>query len=194
MNKFDTLISTVAVLDRDDIDTDQIIPARFLRTTERTGLGKHLFSDWRSGPEGQPRKDFVLNQKDNPGRSILLAGRNFGCGSSREHAVWALLDFGFRAIIAQGFADIFRKNALRNGLLTISVDEETHAKCLAAANRGTRFQVDLEGTEVTAGDFRFGFRIDPFARLCMLGGVDELEFVLGHGEAIAAFEAAHGAG
>lgn len=192
MKKFDTFVSAVAVLDRDDIDTDQIIPARFLRTTERTGLGEHLFSDWRFGADGEPRPEFVLNQRANLGRQILLAGRNFGCGSSREHAVWALEDSGFRAVIAQGYADIFRKNALRNGLLTISVDEKTHEACLRAANEGVRFRVDLEAAEVTAGPLRFAFDIDPFARVCMLGGVDELEFILGHEEAIAAFEAGQG--
>lgn len=191
MKKFEVLDSRVTVLDRDDIDTDQIIPARFLRTTRRTGLGQHLFADWRYDEAGLPRSEFVLNQAGNPGARILLAGRNFGCGSSREHAVWALLDYGFHAVIAEGFADIFRKNALRNGLLAVGVDGATHAKCVGAARNGLTFHVDLESILVSAGEgLAFSFEVDPFARLCMLDGVDELEYILKHEDRIAAFEAA----
>lgn len=189
MKKFEELDSGVAILNRDDIDTDQIIPARFLKTTERTGLGRHLFEDWRYGQDGEPRADFVLNRPETAGHRILLAGRNFGCGSSREHAVWALVDFGIRAVIAEGFADIFRKNALRNGLLTVSVDAETRRRCLDAAGRGSRFVVDLEDKSVRSERLDFSFDVDPFGRMCMLNGIDEMEYILGHEADITAFEA-----
>jgi 3-isopropylmalate/(R)-2-methylmalate dehydratase small subunit len=190
VKKFESIESRAVVLDRNDVDTDQIIPARFLKTTERSGLGRHLFADWRYDGDGRPRGDFVLNTAEAEGASILIGGRNFGCGSSREHAVWALQDSGIRAVIAIGFAEIFRKNSLRNGLLTIGVDAPTHAGCIGAATAGQTFQVDLEGRRVSAGDRGFSFEIDPFARLCMLNGVDELEYILGHETAILAFEEA----
>jgi 3-isopropylmalate/(R)-2-methylmalate dehydratase small subunit len=189
MKKFEFLESRVAVLSRDDIDTDQIIPARFLRTTERSGLGTHLFEDWRYQPDGEARGEFVLNRPESAGVGILLAGRNFGCGSSREHAVWALLDFGIRAVIAEGFADIFRKNALRNGLLPVSVDADTHRRCLEVAQKGEPFHLDLERRTASAGaELSFSFDVDPFARVCMLDGVDDLEYILRHTDAIASFE------
>ncbi len=188
MMKFQTLTSPASCLDRDDIDTDQIIPARFLRTTERTGLGAHLFEDWRYDADGRPKPGFTLNREGAVEARILIGGRNFGCGSSREHAVWSLLDFGIRAVIAQGFADIFRKNALRNGLLPIDVGAADHAACLAAAAAGQAFTVDLEAKSVTAEGLAFGFDVDPFARTCMLDGVDELEYILKHEDRIAAFE------
>lgn len=191
MRKFATVDTVVAVLNRDDIDTDQIIPARFLKTTKRTGLGDHLFEDWRFGADRQPREDFVLNTPAASGAQVLLGGRNFGCGSSREHAVWALLDFGIRAVIAEGFADIFRKNSLRNGLLAISVDADTHRRVLPPALRGERFRIDLASQTVTPGqEAPFAFEVDPFSRVCMLDGVDELEYILRHNEHIQAFEAA----
>ncbi len=188
MMKFQTLTSPASCLDRDDIDTDQIIPARFLRTTERTGLGAHLFEDWRYDAGGHPKPGFPLNQTGANDARVLIGGRNFGCGSSREHAVWSLLDFGIRAVIAQGFADIFRKNALRNGLLPIDVDAADHAACLAAAGAGRAFTIDLEARRVMAEGVAFGFDVDPFARTCMLDGVDELEYILKHEDRIAAFE------
>ena len=191
MLKFEKLRSGVAVLNRDDIDTDQIIPARFLKTTGRAGLGVHVFEDWRYDADGRPRPDFVLNQPESAGAHILLAGRNFGCGSSREHAVWALLDFGIRVVIAEGFADIFRKNSLRNGLLPISVDAHTRGRCLEAAGNGRHFEVDLEARTVTGdGEVPFSFDIDPFARTCLLHGVDDLEYLLKHEDRIGAFERA----
>jgi 3-isopropylmalate/(R)-2-methylmalate dehydratase small subunit len=190
VRNFETIESHAAVLDRDDIDTDQIIPARFLKTTERTGLGAHLFADWRYDGEGHPRGNFVLNSPDTAGARILIGGRNFGCGSSREHAVWALGDSGFSVVIAEGFADIFRKNSLRNGLLTIAVDPETHRSCIESASRGAVFRIDLENCRVAVGGTEFSFEVDPFARLCMLNGVDELEYILGHEEQIREFEQA----
>ena len=191
MKRFRKVESHVAVLNRDDVDTDQIIPARFLKTTERTGLGTHLFEDWRYDADGASRQEFVLNTPDGKNAQILLGGRNFGCGSSREHAVWALLDFGINVVIAEGFADIFRKNSLRNGLLTISVDRPTHKRCLDAAENGSTFRVDLETQTVgIAGDQTLAFDVDPFARTCMLEGVDDLEYILKHEAEIAAFESA----
>jgi 3-isopropylmalate/(R)-2-methylmalate dehydratase small subunit len=189
MLKFETLVSTASCLDRDDIDTDQIIPARFLRTTTRSGLGEHLFEDWRYEPDGTPKPGFVLNEPGAAGRRILIGGRNFGCGSSREHAVWSLLDFGIRVVIAQSFADIFKKNALRNGLLPIAVAPADHAAALAAANADRAFTVNLEERTVTSESLSFGFEVDPFARECLLAGVDDLEYILRHEDRIAAFEA-----
>jgi 3-isopropylmalate/(R)-2-methylmalate dehydratase small subunit len=188
VRKFDTLVSSATRLDRDDIDTDQIIPARFLRTTERTGLGEHLFEDWRCESDGTPKPEFVLNQPGAQDAHILIGGRNFGCGSSREHAVWSLMDFGIAVVIAQSFADIFRKNSLRNGLLPISVDAENHVACLKAIESGAAFTVDLEAKSVGADGVSFGFDVDPFARTCLLEGVDDLEYILRHVDQIARFE------
>ncbi len=188
MRKFETLVSTATRLDRDDVDTDQIIPARFLRTIERTGLGEHLFEDWRYEGDGTPKPDFVLNQPEALEAHILICGRNFGCGSSREHAVWSLLDFGFSVVIAPSFADIFMKNSLRNGLLPIAVNPQDHAACLSAAEAGAGFTVDLEARTVTAEGLSFEFDVDPFARTCLLEGVDDLEYILKHAEQIEAFE------
>jgi 3-isopropylmalate/(R)-2-methylmalate dehydratase small subunit len=189
VKKFETLTTTASCLDRDDVDTDQIIPARFLRTTERTGLGEHLFEDWRYEADGNPKPNFVLNQAGAGEAHLLIGGRNFGCGSSREHAVWSLLDFGVWVVVAQGFAEIFKKNSLRNGLLPIEVDAANHAACLKAAEAGQKFTIDLEARTVTSDGVSFGFDVDPFARTCLLEGVDDLEFILKHKEQIAAFEA-----
>ena len=179
--------STTVVLPNANVDTDQIIPARFLTVTTRDGLGQRLFADWRYDKEGNPRPDFVLNQKDTRGAEVLVAGDNFGCGSSREHAPWALLDYGFRAVVSTRFADIFRSNALKNGLLTVVVDEETHRALLAEP--GIEVAIDLEaqtlklpsGKEVT-------FPIDAFARFCLLNGKDELDFLLEQESSIAEHE------
>jgi 3-isopropylmalate/(R)-2-methylmalate dehydratase small subunit len=188
VRKFETLISRASCLDRDDIDTDQIIPARFLRTTERTGLGEHLFEDWRYDGDGTPKADFVLNRPGATEAHILIGGRNFGCGSSREHAVWSQLDFGIYVVIAQGFADIFMKNSLRNGLLPVSVNAADHAACLKAAEAGAQFTIDLESRSVRAEEVSFEFDVDPFARKCLLDGVDDLEYILKHEDQITAFE------
>ncbi len=184
---FATLTSRTAVLPVDNIDTDQIIPARFLTTTQRSGLGRHLFADWRRDADNEPRQDFVLNRTEAVGAKILVAGRNFGCGSSREHAPWALLDYGFRAVISTEIADIFRSNALRNGLLPVVLDEASHAWLLA--NPGIELTIDLQACTVRLPDGRkVGFEVEPFARHCMLHGVDPLGWLLGHEEAIRRYE------
>jgi len=171
----------------EDIDTDQIIPARFLTTTTKAGLGRHLFTDWRYLPDGGRRDDFVLNSPQAAGAEILVAGRNFGCGSSREHAPWALLDFGFQAVISTEIADIFRNNALKNGLLPIIVDPATHAWLVE--HPGAEVTVDLESTtlELPSGR-RVEFPIDRFSRFCLLNGLDQLGFLLEQEDAIARFE------
>jgi len=171
----------------DDVDTDQVIPARFLKGTARTGWGEHLFADRRYDPQGRPRPEFPLNRPEAKGARVLVAGRNFGCGSSREHAVWALQGFGFQAVVALSFADIFRGNALKNGLLPVAVDEPFHARLVAAA--GAPVTVDLESRQITLADgTEASFPVDPFARYCLLNGIDELQFLLGQEEAIAAYE------
>jgi 3-isopropylmalate/(R)-2-methylmalate dehydratase small subunit len=175
----------------DDIDTDQIIPARFLKTTSREGLGTHLFDGWRRDATGAPRPDFILDTPAAQGASVLVVGRNFGCGSSREHAPWALIDFGFRAILAGSFADIFRQNALKNGLLPIALGEADHREVLArvAERPGALVRVDLEQQIVRVpGDREIAFSIDPFSRECLLQGVDEIGYVLQQEAAIVEYE------
>jgi 3-isopropylmalate/(R)-2-methylmalate dehydratase small subunit len=182
--------SRTVVMPGTNIDTDQIIPARFLTTTTRDGLGKHLFADWRYDATGQPLPTFVLNTQAAAGAHVLVAGRNFGCGSSREHAPWALYDFGFRAVISTEIADIFRSNALKNGLLPIVVDEATHARLIASP--GTEVTVDLERSVLVLEDGgEVTFAIEPFARYCLLNGVDETGYLLSQAAAIDAFEARH---
>jgi 3-isopropylmalate/(R)-2-methylmalate dehydratase small subunit len=168
--------SRTTVLPLTNIDTDQIIPARFLTTTVKEGLGKDLFADWRFLPGGAPNPDFVLNQPAAQGTEILVAGRNFGCGSSREHAPWALVDYGFRAVISTEIADIFRGNALKNGLLPVTVDETTAAWLIA--NPGAVVTVDLEAAELRLPTgVSVGFPIESFARHCLLNGIDELGYL-----------------
>ncbi len=194
MNPFTPLTSRMAVMPTENIDTDQIIPARFLKTISKTGLGKHLFADWRYDENGRPRPDFILNQPQTKGAAILLAGDNFGCGSSREHAPWALLDFGFRAIISPSFADIFRNNALKNGLLPVIVDAATHRQLLslAAEEPSTQVTIDLAAQTVTLPDGRAAaFPIDNFSKTCLLQGIDQLGYLLQQADQIAAYEAAH---
>jgi 3-isopropylmalate/(R)-2-methylmalate dehydratase small subunit len=179
--------SRTLVLPYTNIDTDQIIPARFLRTTTREGLGKHVFADWRYGPDGEPRSDFPLNTAAATGCAVLVAGRNFGCGSSREHAPWALLDYGFRAIVSTEIADIFTNNSLKNGLLPIVVDEPIAAWLLA--NPGAEVAVDLERTSLTLPTGTVArFPLEPFARYCLLNGVDELGYLLSQQQKISAYE------
>src|SRR5579862_4166404 len=181
------LRSRSAVLPYTNIDTDQIIPARFLRTTVRAGLGAELFHDWRYAASGAARADFPLNQPAAAGCEILVAGRNFGCGSSREHAPWALIDYGFRAVISTEIADIFSNNALKNGLLPIVVDE-AHAAWLLA-HPGVELQVDLASNRLTLPDGRsVEFAIERFARYCLLNGVDELGYLRSQEPQIARFE------
>ncbi len=184
----------VVPLPIDNIDTDQIIPARFLKTIVREGLGASLFADWRYDASDQPRPGFILNQPRSRGATILLAGDNFGCGSSREHAPWALLDFGFKAVISTSFADIFCSNCLKNGLLPVAVDQATHAALLAAvtADAGAQAGVDLERQELRLpGGGTARFTIDLFSKRCLMAGVDQLGYILDHEANIAAFEGAH---
>jgi len=183
--------SRTAVLPYTNIDTDQIIPARFLRTTVRAGLGQQLFSDWRYDAAGQPKVDFPLNQAAAAGCQVLVAGRNFGCGSSREHAPWALLDYGFRAVISTEIADIFRSNSLKNGLLPIVLDEANASWLLE--HPGVEVRIDLEHNLVYLPEGRTApFQIERFARYCLLNGIDELGYLLQQAPAIARYEAAHG--
>jgi 3-isopropylmalate/(R)-2-methylmalate dehydratase small subunit len=188
MQPITTFSSKTVALPIENVDTDQIIPARFLKVTSKVGIGKHLFADWRYDAAGSPRPDFVLNKGEAAGAAVLVAGDNFGCGSSREHAPWALVDYGFRAVVSTSIADIFRNNALKNGLLPIVVEPAVHARLLAAA--GTEVTVSLQDQTLTLADgTQARFPIDPFARYCLLNGVDELGFLLSQAGAISAFEA-----
>ncbi|MBI2390451.1 MAG: 3-isopropylmalate dehydratase small subunit [Deltaproteobacteria bacterium] len=188
MPKFDRLTSRVVPLKVDDIDTDQIIPARYLKVTSKEGLGPALFTDWRA--PGKPGA--VLDSDEAKGCEVLLAGHNFGCGSSREHAPWALCGYGFRAVVASSFADIFKGNALKNGLLPVQVDPEVLERLHAARAADPSFSVtiDLETQELTAPSVavRVSFPVDPFARTCLLEGVDELGYLLKHLPEIEAHE------
>jgi 3-isopropylmalate/(R)-2-methylmalate dehydratase small subunit len=191
MEPFKTLTSKTVVLPVENVDTDQIIPARFLKATSKAGLGSKLFADWRFDGEGKPKGDFVLNRPESAGAAILVAGDNFGCGSSREHAPWALVDYGVRAVVSTSIADIFRNNSLKNGLVPVVVDKAVHAKLLAAP--GASLTISLEDRTLTLPDgSRASFPIDPFARYCLLNGVDELDFLLSHEAALTAFEARRG--
>jgi 3-isopropylmalate/(R)-2-methylmalate dehydratase small subunit len=182
-----TLHSRTVVLPVTDVDTDQIIPARFLTTTTRSGLGAHLFADWRYGGDGAPKPDFVLNRPEAKGCAILVAGNNFGCGSSREHAPWALMDHGFRAVVSTQIADIFRGNALKNGLLPVIVDPATHGWLLM--HPGADVTIDLESTTLTLPTGQtVRFPLEPFARYCLTNGVDELGFLLGRETEIRTYE------
>ena len=190
MKPFTNFESKMVVLPITNIDTDQIIPARFLTATSQAGFGKHLFADWRYDKDGNPKPEFELNKPDAKGAAILVAGRNIGCGSSREHAPWALQDFGFAAVISTEFADIFRTNCLKNGLLPVLADEQTHAWLLA--NPGAELQIDVASTTLTLpGGKSVQFPLEGFAKYCLLNGVDELGFLLSKNDAIAAYERAH---
>ena len=187
MQPLRTLRSRTVVLDINDIDTDQIIPARFLTTTERSGLGGHLFHDWRYNGDGSLDDRFPLNRPEARNARILVAGRNFGCGSSREHAAWALLDYGLRAVVTTGIADIFRSNALKNGFLPVSVDEATHRWLLD--NPGAEIEIDVAGSTLTLpGGRTASYPIDAFSRYCLLEGIDQLGFLVQQREAIERFE------
>ena len=187
-----TFTSSYVVLERENIDTDQIIPARFLTTTTREGLGPHAFQDWRYDADGAPDPDFVLNREDARGARVLVAGDNFGCGSSREHAVWALAGAGFEAVISSSFADIFRGNALSNGLLPIQVDPGILARLIAEHTPGAQVRVDLEARTLTLpwGE-AITCPVAPFARHCLLHGIDEMEFLLGANAELRAYEVHH---
>jgi 3-isopropylmalate/(R)-2-methylmalate dehydratase small subunit len=190
MAQFTTLKSRVISLPVNDIDTDQIIPARFLKATDKIGMGDNLFADWRYNADGSPKADFVLNQPASVGCQILLAGDNFGCGSSREHAPWALTGFGFRAVISTSFADIFRSNSLKNALVPIIVDEATHKMLfdLVEETPNVELTVDLASQSLSFPNGFVNFPIDPFNKTCLLNGVDELGYILGFEKEIAEFE------
>ncbi len=204
MEPFKTLTSHMVTIPVENIDTDQIIPARFMKTTTKAGLGRHLFADWRYNADGTPKPDFVLNRPEAQGARILLAGDNFGCGSSREHAPWALTDFGFRAIISTSFADIFRNNALKNGLLPVIVDAETHRQLLdlvardsrkssrAGEQPGPEITIELASHTLYMTDGRqVTFPIDEFSKSCLLAGIDQLGYLFKHEALIAAYEQKH---
>ena len=188
MEKITRFESQMVLMPVDNIDTDQIIPARFLKTISKEGLGDQLFFDWRYEADGSPKKDFVLNQPQAKSRKILLAGDNFGCGSSREHAPWALMQYGFRAVISTSFADIFKQNSLKNGLLPVVVSRDVHAWLFA--NPEAVIGIDLEPQKLTLPDGRsVEFPVDAFSKHCLLAGVDELGYILKQDPAIAAYEA-----
>ena len=195
MEPFIRHTGVVAPLDRADLDTDQIVPKQFLKRVERAGFGRHLFHDWRFDDAGRPVPTFVLNRPEHAGASILVTRKNFGCGSSREHAAWALRDFGFRAIIAPSFADIFRENADQNGLVTVELDEDTVSLLLARAGTLAPYTltVDLTACRVEDPEGALAtFAIDPFRRTCLLEGLDRIGLTLRHEAEITAFEAARG--
>jgi 3-isopropylmalate/(R)-2-methylmalate dehydratase small subunit len=180
------------VLPTENVDTDQIIPARFLTTTDREGLGPNAFNDWRYLADGSPNPDFVLNKPESKGAEVLVAGHNFGCGSSREHAVWALAGAGFRAVVSSTFADIFRGNALGNGLLPIQVSPDVLAKLMAAHTPDARVTLNLEASTLTLPDGEtVSFPVPPFSKYCLLNGIDEMGFLLGTSDDAAKYESAH---
>jgi 3-isopropylmalate/(R)-2-methylmalate dehydratase small subunit len=190
MEPITTITSRTVVLPVSDVDTDQIIPARFLRTTVKEGLGAQLFADWRYQADGTPRADFVLNRPEAAGCKVLVAGDNFGCGSSREHAPWALTDFGIRAVVSTSFADIFRSNSLKNGLVPVVVDAATLQWLLA--NPGAEVTVDLATTSLKLPDGKsVAFPLEPFARYCLMQGVDQLGYLLSKDAEITAYEQSH---
>jgi 3-isopropylmalate/(R)-2-methylmalate dehydratase small subunit len=194
MEAFHTLTSLAAPLDRTNVDTDQIIPKQFLKRIERTGYGDFLFFDWRQTPAGEPVADFVLNDPRYKGAQILIAGKNFACGSSREHAAWALADFGFRVVIAPTFADIFFSNAGKNGIVLVRLGEEQVAKLLENAKTipGYKLTVSLEEQTVTDSlGFKASFEVDPFRKFCLIEGLDDIGLTLRHTAELDAFEAKH---
>jgi 3-isopropylmalate/(R)-2-methylmalate dehydratase small subunit len=194
MEPITTFTGTCVALPIENIDTDQIIPARFLKATDKQGMGDHLFADWRYRADGTPNLEFALNRPEAQDASILIAGHNFGCGSSREHAPWALQGFGLRAVISTYFADIFRNNALKVGLLPIVVDDETHQQLLSMVEEdpSTPVTIDLAAQQVLLPDGQaIGFPIDAFARYCLLNGVDQLGFLQMEEAAIAEYERQH---
>lgn len=191
INKF---TGSMVALPINDIDTDQIIPARYLKVTDKNGLGQACFSDWRYNADGSPKPDFILNQPAYKNAQVLIGGHNFGCGSSREHAPWALMGAGFKAVISTYFADIFKGNSLKNGLLPIIVDEQTHQQLISLAQEDPTAQVtvDLEAQQVVLPDGRaVTFPIDSFSRYCLLNGVDQLGFLLNLDGDIKGFEGSH---
>lgn len=190
MTKFSPFASKMVRMPIDNIDTDQIIPARFLKTITKDGLADQLFYDWRYDADGQPKSDFVLNTAEAKKCRILLAGDNFGCGSSREHAPWALTQYGFRAVISTSFADIFKQNSLKNALLPIVVPRDVHGELMSAWDAEIKVDLASQSLELPSGK-KVEFTIDPFSRLCLLEGIDELGYILHNESAIAGYEASH---
>ncbi len=193
MTQFTTLNARAILMLRDHIDTDQIIPARFLKVVDREGLGRRLFYDWRYLEDGQDRLEFELNRAESQGAEILVSGENFGCGSSREHAPWALVGWGLRAIVARSFADIFQSNALKNGLVPIALDDEQHSELVESLERAPSqsLTVDLQASELRVGELCFKFHVDGFARHCLLSGIDQLGYIQGFESNIRGYEATH---
>jgi 3-isopropylmalate/(R)-2-methylmalate dehydratase small subunit len=194
MQPFRTLTALAAPLDRTNVDTDQIIPKQFLKRIERTGYGDFLFFDWRQTPSGDPVPDFVLNDLRYKGAQILIAGKNFGCGSSREHAAWALSDYGFRVVIAPTFADIFFSNAGKNGIVLVRLSEEHVAELLHKAETIPGYQLTVSLEEQTVTDstgFKASFEFDPFRKFCLLEGLDDIGLTLRHAAALDTFETKH---
>lgn len=194
MEKFSTLLSPAIPLVQENVDTDQIIPARFLKATSREGFGEHLFKDWRFDEQGHPKSDFILNNPEYSG-SILVAGENFGCGSSREHAAWALVDYGFKAVVSSYFADIFKGNALNNGLLPVQVSPSSLKELLAEvqSNPMTLIEIDLEAQLLRVPEIGIleHFEINSYKKTCLINGYDDIDFLLSQKEKISAFELMH---
>lgn len=190
MEKFEKVISAAVPLAIEDIDTDQIIPARFLKATSRAGFGDNLFRDWRYHPDNSPKVDFVLNDDKYAGK-ILVAGRNFGCGSSREHAAWSLHDYGFKVIVSSFFADIFKGNALNNGLLPVQVSDDFLASLFEAieADANTEITVDLVAQEISFGALRASFEVNPYKKECLINGYDDIDYLVSLKNEIEAYEA-----
>ncbi len=194
MEKFVQLTSTIVPLPNQDVDTDQIIPARFLKSTSRQGFGKNLFCDWRFDSKGKEKKDFVLNDSAYRG-NILVAGKNFGCGSSREHAAWALYDYGFRAVVSSYFADIFKGNALNNGLLPVQVSEEFLTDIFSKVDRNPKIvlAIDLESQIISIQETGLSeyFEINPYKKTCLLNGYDDIDYLISKKKKIEQFEKTH---
>src|SRR6185503_21076200 len=194
MEKFTTLTATMVVIPTENIDTDQIIPARFLKVTDKKGLGDNLFCDWRYNPDGSPKEDFILNTEQGRKAKILVAGDNFGCGSSREHAHWAIMGYGFQAVISTSFADIFRNNSLKLGLVPVVVDKETHFQLLSLIEEepNTQITIDLASQTVQLPDGRkVQFPLDNFSKTCILNGIDQLGYLQRHAGVVEAYETTH---
>lgn len=194
MEKFTRLTAKMVAIPTENVDTDQIIPARFLKVTDKNGLGDNLFFDWRYNADGSPKKDFILNTGQGKQAKILVAGDNFGCGSSREHAPWAIMGYGFRAVISTSFADIFRNNSLKLGLLPVVVDKETHYQLLSLLEEepNTQITIDLASQTVELPDGRkVNFPIDNFSKTCILQGIDQLGYLQSHADAVITYEQQH---
>jgi len=194
MEKFTALTATMVGIPTENIDTDQIIPARFLKVTDKNGLGDNLFSDWRYNADGSPKEDFILNTAQGKQAQILVAGDNFGCGSSREHAPWAIMGYGFRAVVSTSFADIFRNNSLKLGLVPVVVDKDTHLQLLSLIEEdpATAVTIDLASQTLQLPDGRkVGFPIDNFSKTCILGGLDQLGYLQTHTTAVKQYETIH---